>query len=99
MSQEERLRGKTNPAELKDNWRVTYANFASNKEQTNLKANGKDLKNDELLRLLGFKENSNGEMTLSATSHKPDRDRKGNGVVRKTLDGRTLTDERETVER
>ena len=26
MSQEERLRGKTNPVELKDNWRVTYAN-------------------------------------------------------------------------
>ena len=87
------------PARQNDNWRITYSNFASNKEQTNLRANGKDLKNDELLRLQGFEKNSNGEMTLSAAPHKPDRDKEGNVIKRTTLDGRILTDDRPKIEK
>ena len=86
---------ESKPAGVNDKIEVTYTNFATNRERTEARTGeGKEFDNEELLRLLGFKENSQGEMTLSATSIDVEKDKNGK-VIRRTKNGRTLTDNRQ----
>lgn len=86
---------KTRPAGINDNIEVTYTNFEANSERTEVKTGeGKEFDNEELLRMLGFKENAQGIMTLNATSNKVEKDEKGK-TVRRTVAGRTLTGKRQ----
>ena len=83
---------KSKPAGVNDNLEVTYTSFATNREKTEARTGeGKEFDNEELLRMLGFKENAQGIMTLSASPNNVEKDAKGK-VVRRTKAGRTLTD-------
>lgn len=85
---------KTRPAGVGDNLDLTYTHFAADMARTELRVGeGKNFDNDELLKMLGFKENAQGLMSLSAASNEVGRE---NGkVVRRTVAGRTLTEDRQ----
>ena len=58
---------KMKPAGKNDSFDVTYTHFATEREKTELlTGKGERFDNDELLRMLGFTENENGEMTIKA---------------------------------
>ena len=85
---------KTKPAGKDEKVNLTYAGFASNLERTELKTTeGKEFDNDELLKLLGFKEDENG-LKLSTANY--DFEIADNGeIIRKAKDGKVLTGEKE----
>lgn len=86
---------KKRPAGVNDNFEVTYTNFAANKERTEARVGeGHEFDNEELLKQLGFKENAQGVMSVSASSNEIAKDEKGN-VVKRTANGRTLTQKRQ----
>ena len=64
---EKRLK-KQRPAGKNDSLEVAYTNFASNERKTELKVEGKEFDNDELLRMLGFQD-KDGVMTLSTSEY------------------------------
>lgn len=86
---------KSRPAGVKDNFDITYTHFAANNERTELRTGeGKDFDNDELLRTLGFKENGQGYMSLSATENNVEINESGE-IVRRSKNGRTLTERKQ----
>lgn len=89
---------KTVPAGKNDNMELTYTQFATNQERTEmLTGEGKEFDNDALLELLGFEKDGNG-LKLSTSSHDVERDDKGKVTRRRK--GRTiLTDNTRDSER
>lgn len=86
---------KSRPAGVNDKLDITYTNFAANREKTEARTGeGKGFDNEELLKMLGFKENAQGVMTVSATPNEIEKDEKGN-VIRRTSAGRILTDSKQ----
>ena len=84
---------KKRPAGKHDVVKVAYANFASNKEKSELKILGKEFENEELLKTLGFEE-KDGVMTLNTSDNEVERNEKGD-VIRRKKDGRVLTEMQE----
>lgn len=84
---------KKRPAGKHDVVKVAYANFASNKEKSELKIFGKEFENEELLKTLGFEE-KDGVMTLNTSDNEVERNEKGD-VIRRKKDGRVLTEMQE----
>lgn len=58
---------KTKPAGKNDSFDVTYTHFATDRQKNELSTGkGEKFDNNELLKMLGFKENENGEMAIKA---------------------------------
>ena len=89
---EKRLK-KQRPAGKNDSLEVAYTNFASNERKTELKVEGKEFDNDELLRMLGFQD-KDGVMTLSTSEY--DAEIAPNGeIIRRKKNGRVLTENKQ----
>ena len=88
---------KKRPAGKHDTLKIAYANFATDRSKKELKIEGKEFDNDELLKTLGFEE-KNGVMTLATSDNDIERDAKGE-VIRRTENGQVLTDVTEERDR
>ena len=87
---------KKRPAGKHDVVRISYANFAAAKERPELKVEGKEFDNEELLRTLGFEE-KDGVMTLSTSNNEVEKNKNGE-TVRRKKDGKILTEKQEERE-
>ena len=88
---------KKRPAGKHDVVKVAYANFASNKNKSELKILGHEFENEALLKTLGFEE-KDGVMTLNISDNEVEKSEKGE-VVRRTKNGKILTDKTEEKDR
>ena len=88
---------KKRPAGKGDNVKVAYANFATSKEKPEIKIDGKEFDNAELLRTLGFEE-KDGVMTLATSDNKVEINEHGD-IIRREQDGKTLTEKKEDISR
>lgn len=79
---------KSVPAGQKDNFSVTYTQFASNELELEA-GEGKRFENDELLKRLGFEKDEAGVLKLPAASHEFEID--GNGEIIRKTDKKVLT--------
>ncbi len=87
---------KSKPAGKEDSFEVTYTNFATNRERTELTVGeGKEFDNDALLKTLGFEE-KDGALVIKAGPNEVKKDEKGNVVERK-INGRTVTESKDEV--
>ena len=80
---------KKKPAGQHDTIKIAYANFTADRKKSELKIEGKEFDNTELLKMLGF-EDKGGVMTLSTSDNDVERDNNGN-VTRRTQGGKVLT--------
>lgn len=87
---------KKRPAGKHDNVKISYANFAADRERPELKVEGKEFDNEELLRTLGFEE-KDGVMTLSTSDNEVEIASNGE-VIRRKKDGKTLTENKQAEE-
>ena len=87
---------KKKPAGKHDAVKISYAHFAADKERPELKVEGKEFDNEELLRTLGF-EKKDGVMTLGTSDNEVEMDANGE-VVRRKADGQILTERQEERE-
>jgi hypothetical protein len=88
---------KKKPAGKHDVVKIAYANFATDRKKTELKIEGKEFDNEELLRTLGFEERD-GAMTLRTSDNEVEKDANGE-VVKRTQNGKVLTDKTEERDR
>ncbi len=89
---EEKLK-KQRPAGKNDELEIAYTNFASNERRTELKAEGKEFDNDELLKMLGFQD-KDGVMTLSTAEYEAEIAPNGE-IIRRKKNGRILTESKQ----
>ncbi len=95
MAQEIR---KKSPAGEKDtDYQIGYTNFAGNKEKTEIKiSDGVKFDQTAFLKMLGFKQDEQGRMTLEASGHESEvegRETSGNLRVRsRRANGRKMKD-------
>lgn len=83
---------KTVPAGTKDKLNITYTQFATNKEKSELIApEGHEFDNDALLKMLGFEKDGKG-LKLVAEGHDFEIAPDGT-IIRKAKDGTILTGE------
>ena len=80
---------KQRPAGKNDNVKVAYANFAADKVKAELKVDGREFDNEELLRTLGF-EKKDGVMTLGTSDNEVEINEFGE-IIRRKKDGKVLT--------
>lgn len=84
---------KKRPAGKHDVVKISYANFAADRERPELKVEGKEFDNEELLKTLGFEE-KDGVMTLSTSDNEVEKDKNGE-VIRRKKDGMILTESKQ----
>lgn len=87
---------KKRPAGKHDNVKISYANFAADREKPELKVEGKEFDNEELLRTLGFQE-KDGVLTLSTSDNEVEIAANGE-IIRRKKDGKVLTEKQEERE-
>jgi len=87
---------KKRPAGKGENVKVAYANFATSEKKAELKIDGREFDNAELLRTLGFEE-KDGVMTLGTSNNDIEINESGE-IIRRKKDGQILTEkEKENV--
>ena len=88
---------KKKPAGKGDNVKVAYANFATNEKRTEIKIDGKEFDNTELLKTLGFEE-KDGVMILGTSDNSVEINEYGE-IIRREKDGKALTEKKEDISR